>query len=260
MFQQLMGTDIQVATIAGAWTVLFVLVMARMAGLVRGIERSEAERRHLLDQTMHAAEQERIQIAAELHDGPIQRLSVLGYDLERARQRVLTNPAAVARLEHAQASLSSEVQGLRELMASLRPPTLDEVGLEAALRDQVGAFTRHSGVECSVRVALAGRLDSELETIVYRVTQEALLNVTRHASARRLWLELEGVGDRVQLCIRDDGVGFDPAAGSDLVHTGHLGLVAMRERVELAGGRFQLESRPGEGVAVKAMFRVPVAS
>src|SRR5215218_8762528 len=85
-FQRLLGADIQVAAIAGAWTVLFILVMARMAGLVRG--------------------------------------------LERAKQRVLTNPAAVARLELAQASLSSEVQGLRELMTSLRPPTLDEVGLE----------------------------------------------------------------------------------------------------------------------------------
>ena len=209
---------------------------------------------------MHVAEQERTRIAAELHDGPIQRLSVLGYDLERARQRVLTNPAAVARLEHAQAELASEVQGLRELMMSLRPPTLDEVGLEAALRDHVGAFARRSGVACSVRVDLAGRLDGELETVVYRVTQEALLNVTRHARATRLWLELEGVGDRVQLCIRDDGVGFDPRAGAELVHQGHFGLVAMRERVELAGGRFQLESSPGAGVVVRATFTIPSAA
>jgi signal transduction histidine kinase len=148
VLQRLRGADIEVAAITGAWAVLFMLVMARMAGLVRGIERSEVERRNLLDQTMHAAEQERIRIAAELHDGPIQRLSVLSYDLERAKQRVLTNPAAVARLEHAQ---------------------------------QVGAFTRHSGVDCEVRVALARRLGGELETIVYRVAQEALLNVTRHA-------------------------------------------------------------------------------
>jgi signal transduction histidine kinase len=260
VFQRLIGADIQVAAIAGAWAVLFVLVMVRMAGLVRGIERWEAERRHLLDQTMHAAEQERTRIAVELHDGPIQRLSVLSYDLERARQRVLGNPAAVARLEHAQAALSAEVQGLRELMMSLRPPALDEVGLEAALRDQVGAFTRHSGVECSVRVALAGRLNSELETIVYRVTQEALLNVTRHAKAKRLWLELDGTVDKVQLCIRDDGVGFDPVGGSELVRDGHLGLVAMRERVEMAGGRFQLESRPGAGVVVRASFALPSAA
>src|SRR5829696_2016001 len=152
-------------------------------------------------------------IAAELHDGPIQRLSVLSYDLERAKQRMLANPAAVARLEHAQAELASEVQGLRELMMSLRPPTLDEVGLEAALRDQVGAFTRHSGIDCSVRVALSGRLDNELETIVYRVTQEALLNVTRPAQATRLWLELEGSATGCSCASATTGSASTPGTG-----------------------------------------------
>jgi signal transduction histidine kinase len=258
--QRLQGSELQVAAIAGAWAVLFVLVMGRMAGLVRGIERAEAERRQVLDRTVQAAEQERMQVAAELHDGPIQRLAVLSYDLERAKQRMLGNPAAVARVEQAQAALSAEVQGLRELMASLRPPTLDEVGLEAALRDHVGAFARRSGVACSVRVDLAGRLDGELETVVYRVTQEALLNVARHAGAGRLWLELDGAGDRVDLSIRDDGVGFQPAASSTLIRDGHFGLVAMQERVEMAGGHFQLESNPGAGVTVKAMFRVSPAA
>jgi signal transduction histidine kinase len=259
--QRLQGNDIEVAAIAGTWAVLFVLIMVRMAGLVRGIERSEAERTSLLDRTVQAAEQERTQLAAELHDGPIQRLAVLSYDLERARHQLLgADPVAVARLEQAQAALSTEIQGLRELMVSLRPPALDEVGLEAALRDQVGAFARHTGVNCSVQVALDGRLDGELETIVYRVTQEALLNVARHARARRLWLRLEGVGDRVQLCIQDDGVGFDQVAGPELARSGHFGLVAMRERVEIAGGRFQLDTHPGAGVTLRATFSVPSAA
>ena len=257
--QRLQGTELQVAAIAGAWAVLFVLVMARMAGLVRGIERAEGERRRVLDRTVQAAEEERMQVAGLLHDGPIQRLAVLSYDLERAKQRMLGNPAA-ARVEHAQAALSTEVQGLRELMASLRPPTLDEVGLEAALRDHVGAFARRSGVACSVRVDLAGRLDGELETVVYRVTQEALLNVARHAEAGRLWLELDGAGDRVDLEIRDDGVGFEPVASSALVRDGRFGLVAMQERVEMAGGRFQLDTHPGTGVTLRAMFQVAVPS
>jgi two-component system, NarL family, sensor kinase len=185
---------------------------------------------------------------------------VLSYDLERAKQRMLGNPAAVARVEHAQAALSAEVQGLRELMASLRPPTLDEAGLEAALRDHVGAFARRSGVNCSVRVDLAGRLDGELETVVYRVTQEALLNVARHAEAGRLWLELDSAADRVDLEIRDDGVGFDPQASSALVRDGHFGLVAMQERVEMAGGRFQVDTHPGAGVVLRAMFRTTTAA
>ncbi len=260
ILQRLQGGEPQVVPIAGAWAALFLLVMGRMAGLVRGIERAEAERRRVLDRTVQAAEEERMHVAAELHDGPIQRLAVLSYDLERAKQRMLGNPAAVARVEHAQAALSSEVQGLRELMASLRPPTLDEVGLEAALRDHVGAFARRSGVACSVRVDLAGRLDGELETVVYRVTQEALLNVARHAGAGRLWIELAGAGDRVDLSIRDDGVGFEPKGTSSLVRDGHFGLVAMRERVEMAGGRFHLDTRPGAGVTVRAQFRVSTAA
>ena len=258
--QYLQGSDIQIAAIAGAWAVLFVLVMARMAGLVRAIERAEAERRLVLDKTVQAAEQERMHVANELHDGPIQRLAVLSYDLERAKQWMPDNPAAVARVEQAQAALSTEVQGLRELMASLRPPTLDQVGLEAALRDHVGAFARRSGVDCTVRVDLDDRLDGELETVVYRVAQEALANVARHAGADRLWLELEGDGDRVDLEIRDDGVGFDPMATSTSVSDGHLGLAAMQERVEMAGGRFQVDTRPGAGVVVRAMFQVPAPS
>jgi signal transduction histidine kinase len=254
--QRLQGSEIEVAAIAGAWAVLFVLVMARLAGLVREIERSEAERRRLLDRTVQAAEQERMQVAAELHDGPIQRLAVLSYDLERAKHGLLgASPAAVARLEQAQATLATEVHGLRELMASLRPPTLDEVGLEAALRDHVGAFARRSGVDCSIRVTLGDRLGAELETVVYRVTQEALINVARHARADRLWLELEGVGDRVDLEIRDDGVGFEPRTGSVLLGDGHLGLAAMRERVEMAGGRLEVDARPGTGVVLRASFR-----
>jgi signal transduction histidine kinase len=260
VLERLRGDDLQVGAIAGAWAVLFVLVMARLAGLVGGLERAEDERRRVLDKTVQAAEHERMHVAAELHDGPIQRLSVLVYDLERTKQRMLGNPAAVARVEHAQAALSAEIQGLRELMATLRPPTLDQVGLEAALRDHVGAFARRSGIDCSVWVDLDGRLDGDLETVVYRVAQEALANVARHAAAGRLWLELEGDGDGVDLCIRDDGVGFEPQASSSLVRDGHFGLVAMQERVEMAGGRFQLDSRPGAGVTLRAMFRVPAPS
>jgi hypothetical protein len=85
---------------------------------------------------------------------------------------------------------------------------------------------------------------------------EALTNVARHASADRLWLELEGAGDQVDLEIRDDGVGFEPQASSTLVRDGHFGLVAMQERVEMAGGRFQVDSHPGAGAVVRAMFRV----
>jgi signal transduction histidine kinase len=84
--------------------------------------------------------------------------------------------------------------------------------------------------------------------------------VARHAGAGRLWLELDGAGDRVDLRIRDDGVGFEPPPSSALVRDGRFGLVAMRERVEMAGGRFQLDTHPGAGAVVRAVFTIPSAA
>jgi signal transduction histidine kinase len=260
--ERLQGTPIEAAAVAGGWAALFVLVAVRVVGLVREIERAERERRRLFDRTLRATEEERMQVAADLHDGPIQRLTALAYDLEAAKQRLLRDGQGegAARLDQAQAALSAEVQGLRQLMVSLRPPALDEVGLEAALRDQLGAFARRSGVACSLRVALDGRLAGELETVVYRVTQEALHNVARHAQAGRLWLDLEEAGDRVRLEIRDDGVGFEPVPSSALVRNGRFGLAGMRERVEMAGGSWQIDARPGAGVTLRASFQVPSAA
>jgi signal transduction histidine kinase len=260
--EHLQGTPIEAAAVAGGWAALFVLVAVRVVGMVRDIERAERERRSLFDRTLQATEQERMQVAAELHDGPIQRLAALAYELEAARHRLLRDgqQEGAARLEQAQAALSGEVQGLRQLMVSLRPPALDEVGLEAALRDQLGAFARRSGVDCSLRVALDGRLDGELETVVYRITQEALHNVARHAKAGRLWLDLEEAGDQVRLEIRDDGVGFQPVSSSVLVRDGRFGLAGIRERVEMAGGSWQVDARPGAGVTLRASFHVPSAA
>jgi signal transduction histidine kinase len=260
--QRLQGDRVEAAAIAGGWMILFVLVGVRMVGLVRDIERAEQDRRRLFDRTLQATEQERIEVAAELHDGPIQRLTALTYELENAKQRLLraSPEEGAARLGQAQTALSAEVQGLRQLMVSLRPPALDEVGLEAALRDQVGAFARRSGVDCSLRVALDGRLDRELETVLYRITQEALHNVARHAGAGRLWLVLEEAGGQVSLQIRDDGVGFKPVTSSALVQAGRFGLAGMRERVEMAGGSWQVDARPGVGVTIRASFQVPSAA
>jgi signal transduction histidine kinase len=260
--ERVQGSQVEAAAVAGGWAVLFVLAAVRVVGLVRDIERAEAERRRLFDRTLQATEQERSEVAAELHDGPIQRLTALVYELEHAKRRLLqaSSHAGAARLEQAQAALSAEVQGLRQLMVSLRPPVLDEVGLEAALRDQVGAFARRSGVDCSLRVALDERLGRELETVVYRITQEALYNVARHSRAGRLWLDLEETGERVRLEIRDDGVGFQPVPSSVLVRDGRFGLAGMRERVEMAGGSWQVHARPGGGVTIRASFRARSAA
>ncbi len=238
---------------------LFLLVVARMRLLVREaahkselLSRLEDERKRLLERTLRAGEEERTRIAVELHDGPIQRLSSLGYGLELGRMQLGQGDLAgmEASLEDTQQSLSEEIQTLRHLMSSLRPPALDEQGLEGALRDQVAAFRSRSGVEAEVKAELAVRPDREVETVLYRVALEALTNVGKHARATKVRLELRAENGTVELAVRDDGVGFD--TGNPPNGEMRFGLVAMREQVRMVGGHWEVASSPGEGTVVRA--------
>jgi signal transduction histidine kinase len=252
--QALRGRPTTVVGVVGA-AVLFVLVVARMAGLIRALEQAQGERRRLLDKTVQAAEDERKRVALELHDGPIQRLTEVGFDLERAARLMERGKTDRGRevLSSSQTRLGVEVEGLRGIMAALRPPVLDEVGLEAAVLDWVVAFGRESHLNCEVRTELRRRLDPELETTLYRVVQEALANVRKHAAASRVWVSLHARDERTELVIRDDGVGFDPEAINPAGRDG-FGLLGMRERVQTAGGNWAVHARPGAGVTVTATF------
>jgi signal transduction histidine kinase len=242
---------------------LFLLVVARMGGLVREVEgvveeltELQEERKHLMDRTLKVQEEERMRLAAELHDGPLQRLASLGYGLDRVRLRLEKGDAAAANevLEPLQDTLSNEIQSLRDIMSSIRPPALDEQGLEGALRDEVARFAARIGAEWGMEAELRGRLDPEIETVLYRVTQEALRNVAKHARASRIDVELRQTNGRIEFSLRDDGAGFDPADASALVREGRFGLVAMKERIRLARGTCVIESKPGSGTILRATF------
>ncbi len=260
--QRLAGTEVEPLVVAGAAAVLFLLVVTRMAGLVRTAERAQAERGRLLDRTMNAAEEERARLAAELHDGPIQHLNTLAYELERACASLVHGSldGGVRTLRQSQGMLRRQVGELRRLMVELRPPVLDQIGLEAALKDQAADFQRRTRIDCTVTVAFGDRLGPEVETVLYRVAREALTNVEKHAKASRVWLSLVGERSRVRLEVRDDGVGFDPAAAADRSGRDHYGLLGMRERVELAGGTWSLVTGPGRGVTVQAAFARPAGA
>ncbi len=226
----------------------------RLSGMLQREQRSQEERRRLLERTLRAAEDERTRIAAELHDGPVQRMAQLGYGLERVRLKLAKGEVAGAQevLQRVQDETFEEVRELRGMMSQLRPPVLDQRGLEEALRDRAAEVERDNGVECVVEARLEQRLDSTLETTLYRVSQEALTNVAKHANASRVELSLDRENGSVALEIRDDGVGFVPGqAGADGLH---FGLLAMRERVEMRGGTWKLESQPGEGTRIKAVL------
>jgi signal transduction histidine kinase len=276
--QDLRGAAVDVLAIAIAWLVLFSLLVVRLAGLLgeldtddatlraqraeleaanANLERVQGDRRKLLDRTMRSAEEERTRMAAELHDGPIQRLTALGYGLDEARIAVEFGDIrhGLDILSGAHQVLSGEIDELRRLMTRLRPPVLDARGLVLALRDLLDSFQRHTGIATDLMGASEVRLDPDVETVLYRVVQEALTNVAKHAGASRVIVYLRVDEGQVETRVSDDGVGFDTATSGELTSRGHYGLAGMRERVEMAGGSYRLISAPGYGTVVLA--RVP---
>ena len=144
-------------------------------------------------------------------------------------------------MREVQTALSEEIGGLRRLMVTLRPPALDQAGLHAALRDFAEALTGQEGLETSVRVEEVDGLSPEAETALYRVAQEALRNVVRHARAHLVSVILKS-GDRgTEITIEDDGVGFS-TGGDGLVRRGHFGIAGMRQRIEMVGGTLEIAS------------------
>jgi signal transduction histidine kinase len=155
-------------------------------------------------------------------------------------------------LAEMQQAVFDEVGDLRRLMSRLRPPVLDQRGLEDAIRDRAEAIQDEFGLECLVEADLERRLTPALETVLYRVSQEALTNVVKHAGARRARVGLFRDNGSVILEVEDDGAGFDDAGTTAEGH--HFGLLAMRERVEMAGGTWRLESTPGRGTRIRAVL------
>jgi signal transduction histidine kinase len=251
VIQTLRDEPIDTVVIAGGSVVLFLLTLARMGGLASEVA-AQTERKRAMQTVLRATEQERVRLAADLHDGPVQELTALRYGLTRARNRIRRGDPEQAEglLAELENELASGITGLRRLMAELRPAVLDEQGLEAALHNHVRAFEATSGVACAISTGLQSRLAPDLETVLYRVTQETLNNVGKHAGASRVTVSLAAENGSVRLRINDDGVGFDPIAASRLLSEGHFGLAGMRERVEMVGGHLSIDSAPGEGTTV----------
>jgi two-component system sensor histidine kinase UhpB len=141
------------------------------------------------------------------------------------------------------------VTNVRDVMVELRPPVLDDYGLLAALRQLVTEFAKRTGITAELSgVELQPRLPTIVETAMYRISQEALNNIAKHAQAKNVEISLHAASDRVVLDIADDGVGFD--ANETLPHKQHWGLITMRERAEAVEVVFRLESAPGAGTRI----------
>ncbi len=189
-------------------------------------------------------EDERRRLARELHDGVGQSLTALRHRLDRL-------PSGDQRDELTE-MLVQVIEDVREMSRLLRPPILDDLGLEPALRWLARRVRESGGPEVSVDAAgLADTdLEPELETLLFRITQEALNNAVRHAQAANVQVSGRRLGNRLELTIRDDGVGFDPESLRDDPESAGVGLAGMRDRMALFGGDFALRSAPGQGTTL----------
>jgi len=216
-------------------------------------ERKQQEeiRTQLIEQVMIAQEEERRRIARELHDETGQSLTALLVGLRTIEEsRTMAQAAELA--QRLRGIVAQTLDEVGRLARGLHPSILDDVGLAAAATRQVQEFAQRHRVAVDVRIE---GLDAEavpplLQTTVYRVLQEALTNVARHASARRVSIQLVRAGATVELRVQDDGMGFEPRDG------GRLGLRGMRERAALLGGSVEVESRPGAGTMITAHLPV----
>lgn len=228
------------------------LTLAENVYLYNRVLEHDGARRRLLDRVVTAQEDERRRIAMELHDRPVQSMSSTALRLGAARRFLNQGQAerAAQILAEAEGKLGEETQGLRDMMGMLHPPILDERGVDSAIEDYVRVFSKETGVSAHLESRLPERLDRSHETIVYRIVQEALTNVRKHARAKSVTVALQAHGGRVRLEVADDGVGFEPEEIPALVAQGHFGLMSMRQRAELAGGSCNWVSAPRRGTRV----------
>jgi signal transduction histidine kinase len=259
VLQWLRGAQLDVPVFATACTALFGISLTRMFGLAKQVT-TQNERKRLLARVLEATEEERTRIASDLHDGPVQALAVLSYNAHRARRKLSQedHQAADALMRTVETSLEQEVKVLRRLMSDLRPPVLDNRGLAAALSDHVTNFERDNQIVSTLELDFDSRLIPELETVLYRVVQESLNNIAKHAQAQHVRVSVMAENATIHARVQDDGVGFQMFKELDLLKGGHYGLTGMRERVELAGGRLAVVSAVGQGTTIDVTL--PMAS
>lgn len=231
-----------------------------LEALNAALREQEAVRRQLLARVITAQEEERIRIARELHDETGQVLASLVINLE-AIERALGSEASTVRERLARTRILTEqaVANIRRLIADLRPGVLDELGLVAAIRWWVENHLQPLGISYKLQAASLtnDRLPKELETVLFRIAQEAVGNISRHASASQVNIHLDCYHDQVHLVIEDNGQGFDPNAVQPAQDgTQGLGLAGMQERASLVGGQVRISSQPGHGTRIEV--EVPV--
>jgi PAS domain S-box-containing protein len=220
----------------------------RIRETLEDLRRTDEQRQRLLSHLTVAQEEERSRIAADIHDDTIQVMTAVGMRLDILR-RELQRPEQTELLEQLEETVTVATARLRNLLFELHPPTLDRDGLATALRVYLEQNLEQTGLAYTLEDRLAGEPPAETRVILYRIAQEALANVRKHARATSATIVLENHEGGFLVRIADDGAGFLQEDARDRV--GHLGLASIRERAEMAGGWSRIDSAPGEGTTVE---------
>lgn len=250
---------------------VFVAIFLAMMSLIysRNLERASNRKldelrragralEQLSARLMNVQEEERRRLSRELHDGIGGTLTALRIEVSRARTLLTGAPEGLDRLKRAHSLAEEAVHTIRDISVLLRPPQLDDLGLDAAIRWLADEFTKRTAIPCQYSVeAMRENLPDAWKTCVYRIVQETLHNTEKHAMASLVRIRMEETQQFLLVQIEDDGRGFvmDEAATSDS-RTG-LGLLGMRERAQMLGGTLTIDSAPGHGT--KVSVRLPVS-
>lgn len=213
-------------------------------------ELAEVERR-LID----SREAERLQLAQELHDGPVQDLLAISYQFTGLRD-AFQDENRLMQFNQSFSMLQQVMRTLRSICGELRPPTLTPFGLEKAIRSHVGQFEEaHPGISIDLELMNDGKtLPERVRLALFRIYQQAVLNILRHADANKIFVQFHFDDEKIRLTIQDDGRGFNvPERQVELVRQGHFGLVGSAERAQAIGGKLWIESAPGQGTILRVV-------
>ncbi|MFA5890016.1 MAG: GAF domain-containing protein [Actinomycetota bacterium] len=220
-----------------------------LARTVQTLRSADDERKELLTRLVRAQEEERRRIASDVHDDPLQVMTAANLRLQMLR-RMIVDPEPAQMLTQLEHNVHQAIVRLRNLLFQLRPPTLDRQGLAPAIRLCLEQLTSELTVEHNLENRLGEEPSLEIRIVIYRIAQEAITNVRKHAMAEHISVLLAYEADGYLVRVRDDGRGFDPSA-AEHARPGHQGIFAMRERTEIAGGRISIDSAPGAGTTVE---------
>jgi len=219
-----------------------------------GLSKSRERLRNLSGRLQSLLEEERTRISREIHDELGQALTALKLDLSLIRRRLLSDglPEPAAKIQEIELDASRVIRAVRKIATDLRPGILDELGVVAAIKWMAKNFRNRTGISCKVTIQGADNIsDSARSTAIFRVVQEAMTNVMRHAAASQVNVSLEKKDDTLLLEVRDNGIGIKEER---IFHSKSLGLVGIRERVLMLGGEASISGKPGKGTIVRVIL------